>query len=286
MTGYAPLKLTPTAETPSFITSRLEEQRGLVLLVYVEGAADDMEMLSYFNAVKGQWGADSSFMSFEARKTTELGDTLQQLRVSNPPILAVIRGRRRSRRALHRLDRPQGHGAGRGRRRARPLTRRRALTHARASVSHMRFDRPARRGTIMPTYSVGIQTGDDGTPMRISSRCEYGLRAMVFLAAREDGRPVPLSEIAAGEGIPGAVSRAHPGAPPRERPGQGHARRQRRLPARRSRPATSPSATWSRRSRDRSRWSAACPTTAAASAPSPVLRGSCGAASTAPSAAP
>jgi Rrf2 family cysteine metabolism transcriptional repressor len=39
--------------------------------------------------------------------------------------------------------------------------------------------------------------------MRISSRCEYGLRAMVFLAAREDRRPVPLPEIAAGEGIPG-----------------------------------------------------------------------------------
>jgi Rrf2 family cysteine metabolism transcriptional repressor len=38
--------------------------------------------------------------------------------------------------------------------------------------------------------------------MRISSRCEYGLRAMVFLASRE-GRPVPLPEIAAGEGIPG-----------------------------------------------------------------------------------
>jgi hypothetical protein len=92
MTGYAPLKLTPTAETPAFITTRLEEQRGLVLLVYCEGAADDMEMLSYFDAVKGQWGAESSFMSFEARKTTELGDTLQQLRVSNPPILAVIRG--------------------------------------------------------------------------------------------------------------------------------------------------------------------------------------------------
>ena len=91
-TGYAPLQLTPTAETPSFITTRLEEERGLVLLVYCEGAADDMEMLSSFNAVKAQWGADSSFMSFEARRTTELGDTLQQLRVSNPPILAVILG--------------------------------------------------------------------------------------------------------------------------------------------------------------------------------------------------
>jgi len=38
--------------------------------------------------------------------------------------------------------------------------------------------------------------------MRISSRCEYGLRAMVYLAGRDDERPVPLPEIAAGEGIP------------------------------------------------------------------------------------
>jgi len=39
--------------------------------------------------------------------------------------------------------------------------------------------------------------------MRISSRCEYGLRAMVYLAARADDRPVPLSEIAQDESIPG-----------------------------------------------------------------------------------
>jgi Rrf2 family cysteine metabolism transcriptional repressor len=39
--------------------------------------------------------------------------------------------------------------------------------------------------------------------MRISSRCEYGLRAMVYLAGRDDGRPVPLPEIAAAEEIPG-----------------------------------------------------------------------------------
>jgi Rrf2 family transcriptional regulator, cysteine metabolism repressor len=38
--------------------------------------------------------------------------------------------------------------------------------------------------------------------VRISSRCEYGLRAMVYLAARGDERPVPLPEIAAVEGIP------------------------------------------------------------------------------------
>jgi hypothetical protein len=92
MTGYAPLKLEPTAETPSFITQRLDEGRGIVLLVYVEGAADDMEMLSYFNDIKANYSADSSFFSFEARESKQLGDTLMQLRVSDPPILAIIRG--------------------------------------------------------------------------------------------------------------------------------------------------------------------------------------------------
>ena len=38
--------------------------------------------------------------------------------------------------------------------------------------------------------------------MRISSRCEYGLRAMVYLAGHDSGRPVPLPEIAAEESIP------------------------------------------------------------------------------------
>ena len=38
--------------------------------------------------------------------------------------------------------------------------------------------------------------------MRISSRCEYGLRAMVYLAGHDSGRPVPLPEIAAEENIP------------------------------------------------------------------------------------
>ena len=93
ITGYAPLKLdAEDPKLPEFIKSRLAEQRGIVLLVYVDGAADDMEMLDSFNAVKAQYAADTSFMSFEARKVTELGDTLDQLRVSNPPILAIIRG--------------------------------------------------------------------------------------------------------------------------------------------------------------------------------------------------
>ena len=92
ITGYPPLTLVPTAETPTFIKQRLAEKRGIVLLVYVDGAADDMEMLQSFQAVKAQYAADSSFLQFEARKTSELGDTLQLLHVYDPPILAVIQG--------------------------------------------------------------------------------------------------------------------------------------------------------------------------------------------------
>jgi hypothetical protein len=92
MTGYEPLTVEPTADTPEFITKRLDENRGVVLLVYVQGASDDMEMLSYFNDIKANYAADSSFFSFEARESKQLGDLLAQLRVSDPPILAIIRG--------------------------------------------------------------------------------------------------------------------------------------------------------------------------------------------------
>jgi hypothetical protein len=92
MTGYQPLTVEPTADTPEFITKRLDENRGIVLLVYVKGASDDMEMLSYFNDIKANYAADSSFFSFEARESKQLGDLLAQLRVSDPPILAIIRG--------------------------------------------------------------------------------------------------------------------------------------------------------------------------------------------------
>ena len=40
--------------------------------------------------------------------------------------------------------------------------------------------------------------------MKITSRTEYGLRAMVYLAGRREEGPAPLSEIASSEGIPGA----------------------------------------------------------------------------------
>jgi Rrf2 family transcriptional regulator, cysteine metabolism repressor len=40
--------------------------------------------------------------------------------------------------------------------------------------------------------------------MKISSRCEYGLRAMVYLAARYGTVPVPLTEMARAEEMPAA----------------------------------------------------------------------------------
>jgi Rrf2 family protein len=39
--------------------------------------------------------------------------------------------------------------------------------------------------------------------MKITSRTEYGLRAMVYLAGRRGDGPAPLAEIAGREGIPG-----------------------------------------------------------------------------------
>ena len=92
MAGYAPLTIKATPDTPEFITKRLNEKRGIVLLVYVKGASDDMEMLSFFDDIKSTYAADSSFFSFEARDSKQLGDLLAQLRVSDPPVLAIIRG--------------------------------------------------------------------------------------------------------------------------------------------------------------------------------------------------
>ena len=40
--------------------------------------------------------------------------------------------------------------------------------------------------------------------MRISSRCEYGLRAMIYLAGSGGDQPVPLAEIARTEDMPTA----------------------------------------------------------------------------------
>jgi hypothetical protein len=92
MAGYAPLTLEPTDATPEFITTPLNDQRGIILLVYVQGAGADDEMLANFNKVKAMYQSQASFFNFEAHKVAELGDVLAQLKVSSPPILAVIQG--------------------------------------------------------------------------------------------------------------------------------------------------------------------------------------------------
>ena len=92
ITGYAPLTVAENADTPAFVADRLKEERGMVLLIYVKGAAADEEMLASFKAVKAQYAADTSFFSFESHEVTETGDLLDQLRVSDPPILAIIQG--------------------------------------------------------------------------------------------------------------------------------------------------------------------------------------------------
>ena len=91
ITGYQPLKLEPTGETPKFITKALDAQKGVILLVYVRGASADEEMLASFIKVKAIYRSQGSFFNFEARKVKELGDLLTQLKVNAPPMLAVIK---------------------------------------------------------------------------------------------------------------------------------------------------------------------------------------------------
>jgi hypothetical protein len=92
MVGLPPLKIVPTDQTPSFVSQPLEEKRGVILLVYVKGAADDEEMLTSFNSVKSQYASQAAFFSFEARDVSELGDVMGQLKIDQPPALAVISG--------------------------------------------------------------------------------------------------------------------------------------------------------------------------------------------------
>mgnify|MGYP000858752416 CR=1 FL=1 len=89
--GYKSLTIEPTTDTPAFISESFDDDRGVVLLVYCAGASDDMEMLSYLSTVKAQYSSSFTFRAVEARTSGDLGDTLDQLRVSNPPILAIIR---------------------------------------------------------------------------------------------------------------------------------------------------------------------------------------------------
>jgi protein-disulfide isomerase-like protein with CxxC motif len=85
--------LTIKANTaPTVVADALNQNRGIILLAYVAGAADDDDMLASFNAIKAKYAAQASFFSFEAADVSQLGNMLDQLHVSAPPILAVIRG--------------------------------------------------------------------------------------------------------------------------------------------------------------------------------------------------
>jgi hypothetical protein len=84
--------VTPTDETPSFIANPLKEKRGVILLIYIRDSIDDEEMVDNFSYVKSKYAADASFFAFEARNVSELGDVPSQLKVDQPPALAVISG--------------------------------------------------------------------------------------------------------------------------------------------------------------------------------------------------
>ena len=91
ITGYPALTINAQSPNiPSFIKNPLAEKRGVILLVYVAGVTEDDQMLGYFNAIKTKYAAQGSFFSFEARHASELGDLLAQLKISQPPALAVI----------------------------------------------------------------------------------------------------------------------------------------------------------------------------------------------------
>jgi len=91
MEGYPPLTLRPTKQTPSFITDALNAGRGVVILAYVQGAADDDEMYSNFQTVQTQYTGQADFFNFEAAEVSQFGDVLTQLGVNAPPVFAVIR---------------------------------------------------------------------------------------------------------------------------------------------------------------------------------------------------
>jgi hypothetical protein len=92
MTGSADVTLQVTDETPKAIANALKEKRGMVLLVYCAGATADENMLAQVNDLKDQYVDDMSFFTYESLEVKRLGDVLGQLGVSNPPILAIVRG--------------------------------------------------------------------------------------------------------------------------------------------------------------------------------------------------
>jgi len=91
ITGYPTLTVNPqTKNMPSFIKEPLAEKRGVILLVYLSGPTEDQQMVASFDKIKAKYAAQGSFFSFEAHHVSELGDLLAQLKISQPPALAVI----------------------------------------------------------------------------------------------------------------------------------------------------------------------------------------------------
>jgi hypothetical protein len=92
ITGANTITLQVTDETPKPIANALQEQRGIVLLVYMKNAAADMAMLEQVRGLKAEYAADMSIFTYEAGDVKRLGDVLDQLQVHDPPVLAIIRG--------------------------------------------------------------------------------------------------------------------------------------------------------------------------------------------------
>ena len=90
--GLPALTIRPTKDTPSFVSDALAQNRCVVILAYVSGAADDEEMLANYQALSAKYSSEASFTSVEAQDVSQLGDVLAQLHCSSPPIFAGIRG--------------------------------------------------------------------------------------------------------------------------------------------------------------------------------------------------
>ena len=91
ITGYAPVTIQASDTTPEFVSEPLQDERGVILLVYVKGASADQEMLASFNKIKASYASKASFYNFEARQVPELGDILAQIKVNQPPMLVIIK---------------------------------------------------------------------------------------------------------------------------------------------------------------------------------------------------
>lgn len=89
--GYTALTIKPTKLTPTFVTDAFKAGRGVVILAYVQGAADDDEMYSNFQTVQSLYTGQADFFNFEAAQVSQFGDLLTQLGVNAPPVFAVIR---------------------------------------------------------------------------------------------------------------------------------------------------------------------------------------------------